>query len=421
MTTNPSADQALPTPTMTLDQARQVMYFKNYYRPMGELFDAGYLDSKRLQWAADNAYVPQIKEAARVLLNSPRSKPPAITEAITIDISEDDARKVEWPFSTYKGKTFGELLDAGQLSLKDLGYAIEMAFSEKVRKAACFFSLLRLRQQLEKPIATAGPLKVSGRAAYLEKQRERTSFKQGVFIAAVLCFICAVLIVDLWKFILPLHLNNLVPIFRSWIGWLVLAIVSGLGYGLYRSITHFVNKKFDSWDTEIKNNRKGQEGEDCVVDAMRESLDSHWHLFRNVVLPGSKQSDIDGVLVGPYGVWAFEVKTYSGEIRNVKGEWDRKCGNLWKKLESNPGGQARSNAARLSEFLAAEFNAFQLKKWVMPVIIMANPEMKLTLHSPETQVWCLDRFGDELGNLYGTVVPEDAQMAIKAKLLKLCV
>ena len=52
-------------------------------------------------------------------------------------------------------------------------------------------------------------------------------------------------------------------------------------------------------DRQIAAYRRGQQGEDRVVDAIRSSLDAQWTLFRNVVLPGRNRADIDAVLVGP--------------------------------------------------------------------------------------------------------------------------
>ena len=59
--------------SMSIDEARAVMWLGNdprYHRPLGELFDEGYLNSERLKWASEKAYEPKLKQAAKVLLNS---------------------------------------------------------------------------------------------------------------------------------------------------------------------------------------------------------------------------------------------------------------------------------------------------------------------------------------------------------------
>lgn len=41
---------------MELAEARQIFWLKSNLRPMGELFDEGYLTIERLEWAARWAY-----------------------------------------------------------------------------------------------------------------------------------------------------------------------------------------------------------------------------------------------------------------------------------------------------------------------------------------------------------------------------
>ena len=55
-------------PFMTLERARSVYWLKTNYRPMGELFDNGFLNTRRLEWGAKNAYDPTIKAACQVFL-----------------------------------------------------------------------------------------------------------------------------------------------------------------------------------------------------------------------------------------------------------------------------------------------------------------------------------------------------------------
>jgi hypothetical protein len=69
---------------MSLGEARQVRWLRSRPRPLGDLLDEGYLDTSRLQWAAEKAWDPRLKEAARVILDSqephaaprPRSRKP---------------------------------------------------------------------------------------------------------------------------------------------------------------------------------------------------------------------------------------------------------------------------------------------------------------------------------------------------------
>ena len=191
---------------------------------------------------------------------------------------------------------------------------------------------------------------------------------------------------------------------------LVLLIgVSWLGYYLFKLVINGLDKKIDNY-------RKGQKGEDQVVDVMRQNLDGHWTLFRNVTLPGRNKADIDAVLVGPPGVWALEVKTFTGEYKNIGEHWQVRARG-WKLLKSSPSRQAQDNAVRLSNF----FKADGIKQWVTAVVIWANRESPLSVENPMVAVWTFDRLPDELGNIWqGQETNESIRTHIVEKLGKLC-
>lgn len=386
---------------MTLTEARETYWFSNYHKPMGILFDEGYLDQPRLEWAVNKSYKTDIRVAAEVLLQHINDGVQDISAPIAVDISEEDARQVEWPFRDLKGRHIGELVDSGSLSLQDLGYAVENAWDGMVVKAAAFFALRKLRQELSKPKEHKGILKVEGRARYSEERREKLSFRQG----ALLGFVLAAFIAYIMVWVGSGYALKSVSVLQQ-TNWNLVTIVAGLivsilGIALVWYVNRLVDRKIDAWDNEKLDFLKGQEGEDRVIDVMRESLDSSWHLFRNVVLPKHPNSDIDAVLVGPVGIWIFEIKNYAGEIRNVKGDWSKKIGKLWLPLAKNPGKQARGNAINLANALSDVFAKHGMRKWVMPVVVMANRSVTLDLHSEETQVWKMQRISDELGNLNG--------------------
>jgi hypothetical protein len=52
-------------------------------------------------------------------------------------------------------------------------------------------------------------------------------------------------------------------------------------------------------------------GEDRVAGLLARHLDDHYTLIRNVTLPG-EADDLDMVLVGPTGVWEFEILQFRG-------------------------------------------------------------------------------------------------------------
>ena len=106
------------------------------------------------------------------------------SESFRIQITLEQARKTAWPFNPYKGQLIGWLLDTKQLSLKDLGYAIENAWDDRIRKAAITLTLAQLKQALEDPAPSAGFLNVvkSPERSFSERKQLVYSFLQGAFL-----------------------------------------------------------------------------------------------------------------------------------------------------------------------------------------------------------------------------------------------
>jgi hypothetical protein len=302
---------------MSLEEARAVLWLRNdyrYHRPMGELWDEGYLNQARLEWASKNAYDPKIKQAAIVMLASMKQARPTATSQIPVSnlvsmqvlpleagMTLERARATLWPFGEFRGQLMGTL---------------------------------------------------------------------------------------------------------------VIAIFSGIAWLLL----YMVNWSLERLQTSIENYRKGQEGEERVVEVMRQRLDGNWMLFRNVTLPGRNKADIDAVLVGPPGVWALEIKTFTGEYRNIGEQWEYRAGRQWKLRKPSPSRQVRDNAVRFAEFLKAD----GIKQWIDPVILWAGCEDTLSVENPSVAVWTLTRLPEELGNLgQGKTIPEAERTRIIEKLIKL--
>jgi hypothetical protein len=189
--------------------------------------------------------------------------------------------------------------------------------------------------------------------------------------------------------------------------------MGGLVFGVTKLIDLFVDKA----EREIENSQQGQEGENQVVEAMRQNLNGEWTLFRNVTLPGRNKADIDAVLVGPSGIWALEIKNYTGEYRNRGETWEYKAGKRWKLLKKSPSSQAARNAAWLHDFLRAD----GIRQWVDKAVIWANPENPPEVKDQAVAVWTFDRLSDELGNLQQQcTLDEERQVKIVEKLTALC-
>jgi hypothetical protein len=315
---------------MSIEEARAVMWVRPTRRPLGELLDEGFLTRERLEWAAENAYDVRLKRAAAVLLEHIAHEAPATrTEleiappALDAGISIQEARSVVWPFSTHKGKPMGELVDSRQLSLKDLGYAVENAWDEHVRRAAAVLAAARINQAVREPPPPAGPLNViSGGRSYARRRESDLNLVQGGLLG-VLAAACVLSFVSAIRESMQGRTGlSLLKVLSNPIGVVVLVLMAAVAVGGLWATWKLSDKAFGRLQKEIENYQRSQEGEARVVEILARYLDGQWSLFRNVVLPGRRRGDLDLVLVGPPGVFALEVKCYSGAYRNVGARWE---------------------------------------------------------------------------------------------------
>jgi hypothetical protein len=194
------------------------------------------------------------------------------------------------------------------------------------------------------------------------------------------------------------------------IGILILAGITWMAIRLPGQIDRRLQRHIDQA-------RRGQEGEDRVLEVILQALDGNWKVFRNVSVPGMKRSDIDVILVGPPGVWALEVKNLKGEYRNIGDTWEIRHGKDWRSSKSQPSQEARAHAANLGGFLKAD----GIHVFANPAVVWANPESALVVDNPSVAVWTLERLPDELGNIwYSKQIPEAARAKIVDKLTRQC-
>jgi hypothetical protein len=418
---------------MSLQEAREVKWLRSKPRPIGELLEEGYLNADRLKWAAKNAYVPKLKEAAQVMLDwessgalrtlqqpqtttRPSASPP---KSFPLAMSLEEARSTKWPFGPLRGQPMGELSDTRQITIKDLGYLIDNDWDERVRQAAIAVLLVRLDQELSEPPPLAGPLRViaSGRTFGQRRQLALTLF-EGTILGGALASGLWLLIGSVTRQSSAHPAITLSTIVASPSGIVALLMVAILCVGIVWLPLFLMDRVINRLDKEIENYQRGQEGEDKVVEKARQALDGNWVLFRNIVLPGRRRADLDVVLVGPLGAWAVEVKSLRGKYRNMGEGWAFWGRGRWRRMLKNPSRQARVGAILLSEFLKAD----GIKTYVSAAIAWANPESQLAIEDPTVAVWTIDRLEDELGNLgNGERLPAPVQERIVEKLTRLCV
>ena len=385
------AHEAAP---MTVEEARQVLWIKERRRTLGEMWDEGMLTEKRLAWAAENAYNPRLRQAAAVLLKEMRKRDAEeqreaeLEKPLNFGLTREEALTTAWPFRPYRGRSIGELLSHHQLSLRDLAYAVDKAWSERVRRAAALLLVERLGHRVEEPsergvlrVVVAGP-------SYAEKEMMRLSSLLGAVLGLLTGFLFAL---TFWSW--RQHLGHTPT--REYAPWVKIALtVLALSIGgiasllLNALVDHLVIRRFED---AIKRHRRGKEGEERVVELLRRVLDDRWTLFRNLKVPGLGGGDLDGVLVGPTGVWLLEIKSFSGRYRNRGEHWFYWKHNGWRKMRKSPSQQARRNAGRLAAFLKER----GVRLWVHPVIVWANPEKPPILESPAVPVWTMDRLAEE--------------------------
>lgn len=418
---------------MNIEEARNVLWLRSNHRPLGELLDQGYLTKERLEWAAQWAYNPKLKQAAQVILESVFFSPQiAVVEEmskamdnrgkeveIEIGISLDHAHSTRWPFPPHKGQPMGKLVETKRLSLKDLGYAIENAWDGNVRKAATAFSLIRLKQIVKEPVPAVGFVRVvSGGRSYSEREQLRLALKRGLVFGVGLTIVLALAV---WLSIVFFRSHpSISSMVRS-----VSAVTQTTGFYIGLGIAIFIGwllASIPEWiiqrlDRQIEDHRRGQEGEEKVVETIVQALDGTWQLFRNVSLPGRNKGDLDLALVGPSGVWLLEVKNFNGKYRNIGASWQIQRGKSWKPLSKSPSEQALNNALRLKNFLKAS----KVDVLVESAIVWANEESSLSVETPSVAVWHYNRLTDELGNIWqGEKIPRPEQDKIVEKLTKLC-
>ena len=290
------------------------------------------------------------------------------------------------------------------------------AWDERVRQAAITLTLTQLKQTLETPSPSTGFLNVieSRERSFSERRQLGLSFLQGVLIGGTLSGCTAIAVSEFNH--LSQTISTSISLPSGW-GILIIAIILLLGGGGAKLFLLLLEWVIDRLEKKINNYRLGQEGENKVIDRMRHLLDGNWYLFRNVVLPGHNKSDIDAVLIGPLGVWALEIKTFTGEYRVIGDHWQLNKKQTWRSVKSDPTRQAVNNAKRLSDFIKNN----DIKMWVAHVVFWANPGSTLTIQNSTTNIWRLEQITDEIGNLWGKQKVSDAeQKVIVDKLTQLC-
>jgi hypothetical protein len=393
---------------------------------LGALLDENRLTRQDLLWAAQEARNEDVRKASQVILET--------THRLTdVTMSPEDARLIAWPFRRLN-RPLGKLVDAGTVKVKDLRRAAWYAKDARLREAARVMLPVALKrreaenrkhttqklQQDEIAVqqaasqsppehesnkarasavqasapgriertrtapddAMARPMPVIQGSDYLANEVQRR-YRQNLFIAAVTLMLMLAGLLIVLALIVMAVVSHKTPALWLW------PLEAGLLLPLFALSDRFV----ELWQEE-QNFRRGQLGESEAARLLRLGLGADWTLFRNVKLPGSNV-DIDMVLLGPSGVFALEVKAYTGNYRYTKQRFYRRTMMTWRRMQHNPGKQARAAAGLLHRYITDTLNE---DIWVEPRLVWVGPG-DLMLEEPEVFVWFIEKLDQETERL----------------------
>ena len=414
-------------PFLTISRARSVIW-PGSQQTMGELLDQDKLTSKMLRQIADCAENELACAAAEVLLADRENKireyidngniPRNIDEAAAVKIENNGNRE------TIKSLWYKH---NGCMNWERLHTLMGETRSAQVRSACVILLGYHYQVERQKILDGKGPLVVtSSKNSYLLNKTEGYLVKEGAVVGFVLGLCMAYLLWYAYKVVFVYDFTSLKDF--NWLAWVIIAVITviSLVIGFFLIIKP-LEKIVDSLESKVSSFKKGFEGEDYVVNALRESLDGSCHIFRNLHFNGRKE-DIDVALVSPWGVFAIEVKNRCGTFEYSGSDFYEKRKTGYEKVDddSNPIKQAKRNASALKEFLDPEFNRNKERAFVEPIIVWANPEIKVyhkktidsqDSHSQEIKCWRIEDLSFELDSIRcKKSLSEKAQREIIKKL-----
>ncbi len=429
-TARPGGPQA-PPPTArirgseVLRRAGEVIWpFRGHRRPLRTLLEVGLVEERDLRWAVENAREGEIRWAAAVWLRE--------AEVQDLNLTVAQAAETRFPFRRLN-RPLGDLLREGHITLRDLAYALHRGYSPRLRQAAALLGYLVLEGRWPTPSGAApapsepaaspeiqpeekaaptpegapspedaggatgaeipppppepdatspepapearGPLRVRHGSRYLQAQHAHWNRRAwGRF----------------WALMGLVALAGVVGICGG--AWLAARWGRTWGYvGVAGELLLVLLVwRLTPWLDGVVNRRRayrvGMAGEARLEEALRKGLDGRWALYRNLALPDG-QGDVDAVLVGPRGVYALEVKAYSGAYRYRGEVWERKVRGRWRPIEASPSKQAFRNALRLASYLRDR----GVEVWVEPRVVWAGEGRVWLDGRPEVPLWDLGR------------------------------
>ncbi|RLD05490.1 MAG: hypothetical protein DRI32_04045 [Chloroflexi bacterium] len=406
----PSISTELFSGSDFIEKAGKVIWiFRGVNKPIKEACENDIISKKDLGWAAMRAYNAPTRWAAAIY----HQRDKLLSQKMTLE----EARKTNWTYKSLN-QPAGELLDTHTVKLKNLCSAIinssdislAMAAStlgfqivenrlenvskeiqtkpvkqvshrkEKTRKKGARPPVSKTKKPASKPTSPKRTkelsLQVYKGSNYLKEKELETLKKKEKLSYLGQALIVIGLLISLGFIILPL-IGTPLSSSKQW-------YLIGGGTIIMLFVNSFIAPRFENAAQEYKNYLAGREGEDRFEDVLKKVFKNGWLLFRNIDLP-DKYGDIDALLIGPKGVYACEIKAFSGHYRNIGNRWQYRSGGVWHNYKKNPSKQATLNAARLHDFLLENAD---IDIWVDARIVWVG-DKKLSLSKPAVRVWNL--------------------------------
>jgi len=144
-----------------------------------------------------------------------------------------------------------------------------------------------------------------------------------------------------------------------------------IGTIMFILFCYFGNEEFHKW----RRIQTGITGEDLFNACLAKAVDQNNTLYRNVP---TFWGDIDYLLVGPGGVYAFEIKHHSGYINYDASGWKKVKisggGIAYTDGIGNPSGQLGRNIMWLKDYLKSEGID---NIWIKGIVVFTHPRVRL--------------------------------------------
>ncbi len=128
---------------------------------------------------------------------------------------------------------------------------------------------------------------------------------------------------------------------------------------------------------EGSNTRKGERGEESVLESLLRGLPATWLIFHNVVVEPQPDdfAQIDLLAISYAGVFLIETKAWQGSFKAYHDNWQIQVGRQWNKVDS-PTTQVQRQMRKLIQWLDQHRlpNPRPADGWIMPTVVFTQAQ-----------------------------------------------